>query len=132
MSTLRIKLLRDELLVFHANISDDLTVGDLTQLGEFVDKYVDQQTEPVVRLLGATSFFFAIRDFCDNGRKEVLDSAERALDSFYIVAEDVVVNANLECGIKELREHLSPSRNTNQQKLLNKTIVYLRGKASDI
>lgn len=76
------------------------------ELARFLYAHHEELSADLLSTLGALAFFLSIREFGRGTPGRVLQRADKALDSAYLVVSDPSHTAILDQGIEELRNHL--------------------------
>lgn len=85
---------------------------NVSDLANYIrQNYMAYTSSPgVLNMFGSIALFVAVRDYGKGGPGQVLQRAERAIDSFYLVTPDQEVNKQIDIGIKRLRDYLQGVR----------------------
>ena len=85
------------------NRPNQIEIRTVEELVEYIRDNHQELESTSLELLGSIAFFISIREYGRGEPGTILNRAERALDSFYMVLPDKGSNDRLEAGLETLR-----------------------------
>jgi hypothetical protein len=100
-------------------------IRNISELTNYITGNYSLFSDNLLEALGAISLFMSIREFGTGSAGHVIQGAERALDSFYLVLPDQERSKCIDVGVEAIKEYLYPFRNESYEVILRKAWDYL-------